>query len=50
MEKKQVMVLVSSGYRGLEALDSIRDEVQIHLVDSVGKAQPVIGQVEIIFA
>ena len=50
MEKKQVMVLASSGCRGLETLDSIRDEVHVHLLDSVGEAQPVIGQVEIVFA
>ena len=50
MEKKQVIVLVSPGYRSLETLDSIRDEGHVHLVDSVEKAQPVIGQAEVILA
>ncbi len=44
------MILAGSGQRGLETLEAISNEVRVHLVDSVGRAQPVIGRVEVIFA
>ena len=50
MPMKHVLVLVSPGYRGLEALAPIHAEARIHPVDSFEQAEPVIGQADIILA
>jgi len=50
MKKKQIIILASPGFRGLDTLNPIHEKAEIFLIDSIEKAQTVIKETEIIFA